>query len=172
MRACRRAMAGLALHRWGRACHMRRTVGERPRRDDWKENMRKNVIIGAIILLLAGGGYYQFSYLPAQEAAAKAAEEAAAAEAAAAAAAAEAEAAAAKAAEEAAAAEAAAAEVAADAAALEVATFDAVRVKAQIEASALVPETKAVLAKAVDAAATNPALVAVVLGQVKAALGK
>ena len=32
--------------------------------------MNKNVIIGAVVVLLAAGGYYQFSYKPAQEAAA------------------------------------------------------------------------------------------------------
>ena len=78
--------------------------------------MNRTVLIGAIVVLLAAGGYYQFSYKPAQEAAAlKAAEEKAAAEAAAAeAAAAEA---AAKAAAEAEAAAAAAAEAQAAAAA-------------------------------------------------------
>ena len=85
----------------------------------WETVMNKSVIVGAIVVLLAAGGYYQFSYKPAQEAAAlaKAAEEEAAAaakkaeeEAAAAAKAAEEEAAAAaKAAEEEAAAAAAAA---------------------------------------------------------------
>ncbi len=62
-------------------------------------DMNRTVIIGAIVVLLAAGGYYQFSYKPAQEAAAelKAAEEKAAADAKAA------EEAAAKAAEEAAA---------------------------------------------------------------------
>ena len=43
--------------------------------------MNRTVIIGAIVVLLAAGGYYQFSYKPAQEAAAAAADAAAKAEA-------------------------------------------------------------------------------------------
>ena len=35
--------------------------------------MNKSVIIGAVVLVLAAGGYYQFSYLPAQQAAEEAA---------------------------------------------------------------------------------------------------
>jgi pyruvate/2-oxoglutarate dehydrogenase complex dihydrolipoamide acyltransferase (E2) component len=48
-----------------------------------RHDMNKGVIIGAIVVLLAAGGYYQFSYKPAQEAAAiqKAAEDKAAADA-------------------------------------------------------------------------------------------
>ena len=32
--------------------------------------MNKNVLIGIVLIALAGAGYYQFSYKPAQEAAA------------------------------------------------------------------------------------------------------
>jgi len=132
--------------------------------------MNRTVIIGAIVVLLAAGGYYQFSYKPAQEAAALKLEEENKAKAAAAEAAA-AEAAAA----EAAAAEAAAAEAAAAAAggvdALDPANFNADAVVAMIDGSALDDATKATLKTAVEAARANPALVADTVAQVKAALG-
>lgn len=142
--------------------------------------MNKNVIIGAIVLALAGGGYYQFSYKPAQEAAAAAAEAAMKAEEEAAAAAKKAEedaAAAAKAAEEEAAkaAEAAAAAAAAAAeaatAALDPANFNADAVSALIDGSSLDDAMKATLKTAVAAAKANPALVADTIAQVKTALG-
>ena len=159
--------------------------------------MNKSVIAGVVLLALAGGGYYQFVHVPeqariaAEEAAKKAAEEAAAAakaaeEAAAAEAKAaeEAAAAAARAAEEAAAAAAAAATEAATAAvdaatgaatdalaALDPANFDATTITGLIDASALDEATKATLKTAVTAAASNPALVAETVAQVKAALG-
>jgi hypothetical protein len=148
-----------------------------------ENDMNRTVIIGAIVVLLAAGGYYQFSYKPAQEAAAvmKAAEEKAAADAKAA------EEAAAKAAEEAAAAaqkvadEAAAAateaatattEAVTDAAAaLDPANFNADAVMALIDGSALDDAAKTTLKTAVDAAKANPALVADTIAQVKTALG-
>jgi hypothetical protein len=142
--------------------------------------MNKNVIIGAIVLALAGGGYYQFSYKPAQEAAAAAAEAAMKAEEEAAAAAKKAEedaAAAAKAAEEEAAkaAEAAAAAAAAAAeaatAALDPANFNADAVSALIDGSSLDDAMKATLKTAIAAAKANPALVADTIAQVKTALG-
>lgn len=133
--------------------------------------MKKNILIGLALVILAGGGYYQFSYKPAQEAAAAAEAEAKAAEEAAAAAEAEA-AAAAKAAEEAAAAAAKAAEEAAAAlATLDPANFDAAKVNAMIAASTLDDATKTKLTDAIDAAAGNPALVGGALAAVKAALG-
>ncbi len=136
----------------------------------------KNVIIGIILIVAAGLGYYQFSYAPAQKAAAEAAAkleaEAKAAEEAAAKAAEEA-AAAAKAAEEAAAATAATVtDAATDAAAvLDPAAFDAAKVTALIDASPLDDAAKTTLKAAVTAAASNPALVQGAIDQVKAALG-
>lgn len=148
--------------------------------------MNRTVLIGAIVVLLAAGGYYQFSYKPAQEAAmleeaARKAAEAAAAEAAAA------EAAAAAAAEEAAAAAAAAqAEVEAQAAALqgqrEVISnwaqtaldpnaFDPDQAMEMIDRSWLDQGLKDQLKTAIEAAATNPALVPEVIAQVRGALG-
>ncbi len=128
--------------------------------------MNRNVLIALIAIIVIGGGYYQFSYKPAQEAAAmaqKAADDAAAA---------------AKAAEEKAAADAAAAaeKAAADAATaaadtLDPAKFDAAKVNALIAASSLDDATKATLKAGVDAAATNPAGVAAAVAAVKAALG-
>ena len=132
--------------------------------------MNRNVIIGLVVVVLAAGGYYQFSYKPAQEAAAaemKAAEEAAvtkAAEEAAAAKAAE-EAAAAKVAEDAAAAKAAAA------ATLDPANFDAAKVTMLIDASTLDDAAKTTLKAGVTAAAADPALVAGAVAAVKTALG-
>jgi hypothetical protein len=134
--------------------------------------MNKNVIIAAIVALAAAGGYYQFSYAPAQKAAAEAtaaadaaAAAAKAAEEATAAAAAEAEAAAAAAAEEATAAAAAAVP------ALDAATFDATAVAGLIDASALDDATKATLKAAVTAAGADPAAITAVIAQVKTALG-
>ena len=131
--------------------------------------MSKNVIIGIILILAAGLGYYQFSYAPAQKAAAEAAakletEKKATEEAAAKAA--EEAAAAAKAAEETAAATAAAATAAIDPAA-----FDAAKVTALIDASALDDATKTSLKAEVTAAAGNPALVQATVDKVNAALG-
>ena len=164
-------------------------------------DMNRSVIIGAIVVLLAAGGYYQFSYKPAQEAAAAAADAAAKAEAdakaveeAAAKAAEEAAAAAQKAADEAAAAaagtaaavEGAATDAAAAvegaateatgtatdaAAALDPANFNADSVVALIDGSTLDDATKATLKTAVEAAKANPALVADTIAQVKTALG-
>jgi hypothetical protein len=157
-------------------------------------DMNRTVIIGAIVVLLAAGGYYQFSYKPAQEAAAAAADAAAKAEADAKAAE---EAAAAKAAEDAAAAQKAADEAAAAtteaatdaaaatteaatdaatavtdaAAALDPANFNADSVVALIDGSTLDDATKATLKTAVEAAKANPALVADTIAQVKTALG-
>ncbi len=141
--------------------------------------MNRTVLIGALVVLIGAGGYYQFSYKPAQEAAAAAeaaakaaADEAAAAEAAAAEAAAAEAAAAEAAAAEAAAAEEAAAGAAGDAASvLDPANFDAAAVNALIDASSLGADVKTSLKAAVDGAAGNPALVAGVLTQVKTALG-
>lgn len=150
--------------------------------------MNKSIVIGAVLIVAAGLGYYQFSYVPGQQAAqeaATAAEAAKAAEAAAAKAAEEAKAAeaaaAAKAAEEAKAAEAAAAAAAAaattaaaalsPAALLDPANFDAAKVAQLIDASTLPDATKVSLKAAVDAAVANPALLQSALDQVKAALG-
>jgi len=161
--------------------------------------MNKSVIIGAVVVLVAAGGYYQFSYKPAQEAAETAAQDAAAAatlataeaEAAAAAAAAETAAADAAAAAETAAADAAAAadsatgattgaasDTAGDAAIelppadlLTVENFDAVKVNALIDASALEASVKTTLKARVEAAAATPALLEPALAEVKAALG-
>ena len=102
--------------------------------------MNKSVLIGAILVLAAGAGYYQFSHVPAQEAAAqRQAEEQAAAEAArkaaeeaAAKAAAEAEAAARKQAEEAA----AKAVAEAEAAARKLAEEAAAKAKSALEGAA------------------------------------
>jgi hypothetical protein len=153
-------------------------------------DMNRTVIIGAIVVLLAAGGYYQFSYKPAQEAAAemKAAEEKAAADAkaaeeAAAKAAEEAAAAAQKVADEAAAAAAATTEAATEAAtdaaaavvdaaaALDPANFNADSVVALIDGSTLDDATKTTLKTAIEAARANPALVADTIAQVKTALG-
>jgi len=138
--------------------------------------MNRNLLIAIIAVVAIGAGYYQFSYLPAQQAAEqKAAEEKAAqeAEAAAAKAAEEAAAAAKKAEEEAAAAAAKAAEEAAALAAevLDPAKFDAAKLKELIGASALNDAVKTQLNAAVDAAAANPAGVPVVVETVKKALG-
>lgn len=146
--------------------------------------MNKNFLIAIVVIVLALGGYYQFSMKPAQEAAqaaAAAAAEAAAAEAAAveqaaadAAAAAEKAAAEAALAVETAAAEAAAALEAAKneaMALLDPAAFDAQKITAMIDASALDDATKATLKAAVAAAATSPALVQGALDAVKSALG-
>ncbi len=161
--------------------------------------MNKTVLIGAVIVVAAGLGYYQFSYKPAQdaaaaamkaadEAAAKAAEEAAAKAAADAAAAEEA---AKKAAEEAAAAAAGAAQATTEAAgaAVEAATgavtdaaaafqglldpaaFDADKMIAAIDGSALEQGVKDTLKAAVTAAKANPSLVQGAIDQVKAAMG-
>jgi predicted negative regulator of RcsB-dependent stress response len=129
----------------------------------------KNVIIGLIVIVAAGLGYYQFSYAPAQKAAAEAAmkieaEKKAADEAAAAA----------KAAEEAAAATTTAATTAVTdaAAALDPAKFDAAKITAMIDASTTLDDaTKTTLKAAVTAAAGNPALVQGAIDQVKKALG-
>jgi len=159
-------------------------------------DMNRNVIIGLVVVMVAGAGYYQFSYKPAQEAAAMAAataaEAAKAAETAAAAAATEAEAAAAaaaKVAEDEAAAAAttsttdAATTAATDAATtvtdaatdamavLDPANFDAVKVTAMIDASTLGDDVKTTLKAAVTAAASNAALVEPTIAQIKTALG-
>jgi hypothetical protein len=160
-------------------------------------DMNRTVIIGAIVVLLAAGGYYQFSYKPAQEAAAEAqaaadqaAADAKAAEEAAAAAAAETAAAAQAAADEAAAAAAATTEAVTEgaeaateavtegaaavtdaAAALDPANFNADSVVALIDGSSLDDATKTTLKTAVEAARSNPALVADTIAQVKTALG-
>ena len=138
--------------------------------------MNRNVIIGAIIILLAAGGYYQFSYKPAHEAATAAAEatKKAADDAAAATKAAADEAAAAtkKAADDAAAAaNTATTAVTGAAAALDPANFNADAVIALIDGSTVDAATKATLKTAVEAAKTNPALVADTIAQVKTALG-
>ena len=163
--------------------------------------MNKTVIIGAILVLAAAGGYYQFSVVPAQEAAeqatiaeaAKKAADAAAAKAAeveaaakkaaedeAAAKAAEIEAAARKAAEDAAAAAKAAADDAAAAAqdtmaalsaALDPASFDATRLGGLLDAAPIDESTRMTLKTLVEAAGANPALVQTALGQIKSALG-
>ena len=147
--------------------------------------MNKSVIIGAVVVLVAAGGYYQFSYKPAQEAAETAAQDAAAA---ATLATAEAEAAAAAetaAADAAAAADSAtgattgaASDTAGDAATelppadlLTVENFDAVKVNALIDASALEASVKTTLKARVEAAAATPALLEPALAEVKAALG-
>lgn len=141
--------------------------------------MNKNFLIAIVVIVLALGGYYQFSMKPAQEAA-QAAEAAAAEAAAAEQAAADAAAAAEKAAAEAAlAVETAAAEAAAALEAakneamalLDPAAFDAQKITAMIDASALDDATKATLKAAVAAAATSPALVQGALDAVKSALG-
>ena len=125
--------------------------------------MNRNVIIGVVLVALAAGGYYQFSMKPAREAAVAA--QAAADEAAAAAKKAEEDAAAAakKAADDAAA--------AAAAAVLDPATFDAAKVNALIDASALDDATKTTLKAGVTAAASNPSAVAGAVQAVKTALG-
>lgn len=141
--------------------------------------MNRTVIIGAIVIVLAGVGYYQFVFLPQQEQAMQEEAAAAAAAAAAEAAAAEAEAAAAAAAEavtEGAAAVAdavteGAAAVTGAAAALDPANFNADAVIAVIDGSTLDDATKTTLRTAVEAARTNPALVADTVAQVRTALG-
>jgi polyisoprenoid-binding protein YceI len=142
-------------------------------------DMNRTVIIGAIVVLLAAGGYYQFSYKPAQEAAAEA--QAAADQTAAAAQAAADEAAAAAAATTEAVTEGAeaateavtegAAAVTDAAAALDPANFNADSVVALIDGSSLDDATKTTLKTAVEAARSNPALVADTIAQVKTALG-
>jgi hypothetical protein len=170
------------------SCHMTAIRANAPVMGEY--DMNRTVIIGAIVVLLAAGGYYQFSYKPAQEAAAaaKMAEEeaAAAAKAAeeeAAKVAEEAAAAAQKAADEAAAAAAATTEAATDAAAatteaatdaaaaLDPANFNADAVLGLIDGSSLDDAMKATLKTAVEAAKANPALVADTIAQVKTALG-
>ncbi len=153
--------------------------------------MNKNVLIGIVLIALAGAGYYQFSYKPAQEAAATAAADAKAAEEAAAKAAEEAAAATKKAADDAAAAAAATAPAATEtapaatetapaatapaatdaAAVLDPANFDAAKVNALIEASSLDAALKTTLKAGVDAAAADPTKVAEALAAVKTALG-
>jgi hypothetical protein len=166
------------------SCHMTAIRAIAPVMGEY--DMNRTVIIGAIVVLLAAGGYYQFSYKPAQEAAAaaKMAEEeaAAAAKAAeeeAAKVAEEAAAAAQKAADEAAAAAAATTEAATDAAAavtdaaaaLDPANFNADAVLGLIDGSSLDDAMKTTLKTAVEAAKANPALVADTIAQVKTALG-
>lgn len=136
--------------------------------------MNRNVIIGVVLVALAAGGYYQFSVKPAREAAAAA--QAAADEAAASAQKAvdDAAAAAKKAEEDAAAAAKKAADDAAAAAAaavLDPAKFDAAKVNALIDASALDDATKTTLKAGVTAAASNPSAVAGAVQAVKTALG-
>ena len=151
--------------------------------------MNRNVLIGLVLILLAGGAYYQFAYKPAQVAEmAKAAEEAATK-------AADEAAATAKAAEEAAAAEAkkvadeaaAAAAAATDAAAatttaatatmaemmtaLDPANFDAAKITAMIDASALDATLKTTLKSGIEAAAADPTKIASALAAVKTAMG-
>lgn len=143
--------------------------------------MNRNVLIGLVLILLAGGAYYQFAYKPG-----KVAEMAAAAEAAATKAADEA-AATAKAAEDAAAAEAkkVADEAAAAAGAavtegtaatdamavLDPANFDAVKISAMIDASALDAGVKTTLKAGIEAAAADPGKIAGALAAVKTAMG-
>lgn len=152
--------------------------------------MNRNVLIGLVLILLAGGAYYQFAYKPAQvaemakaaeEAATKAADEAAAtAKAAEEAAAAEAK----KVADEAAAAAAAAATDAAAATttaatatmadmmtALDPANFDAAKITAMIDASALDATLKTTLKSGIEAAAADPTKIASALAAVKTAMG-
>lgn len=149
--------------------------------------MNKNVLIGIVLIALAGAGYYQFSMKPAQEAAATAAADAKAAEEATAKAAEEAAAAAQKVADDAAAAAAAApapaatetapattetAPAATDAmATLDPANFDAAKVNAMIDASALDAALKTTLKAGVDAAAVDPTKVVEALAAVKTAMG-
>ncbi len=155
------------------------TLSYRPAQDRFpvigETDMNKNILIGLALVVAAGLGYYQFSVKPAQEAATMAAEaEAAAAkvaeEAAAAAKKAEEEAAAAAAAATAAA-EAAAAAATDAAAALDPAMFDAAKIGALIDGSALDDATKATLKAGIDAAATNAALIPGAIAAVKTALG-
>jgi hypothetical protein len=149
--------------------------------------MNRTVLIGAVVVVLAGLGYYQFSYKPAQEAAAEAEAAAAATTEAVtegAAAATEAAEGAAEAVTEGAAAATEAAEGAAEAvtegaaaatdaaaAALDPANFNADAVVGLIDGSTLDDATKTTLKTAVEAARANPALVADTVAQVKAALG-
>lgn len=114
-----------------------------------RQTMNRNVLIGLAVVILAGLGYYQFSYVPAQRAAAEAAAAAQAAEEAAAAAAAEAEAAAAAEAEAAAA---AAAEAEAAAAAAAEAATEAVEGAAEAVGEAASDAAEAVTEGAADAA--------------------
>ena len=148
--------------------------------------MNRNAIIAIVVALVVAGGYYQFSYVPAQQAAIaqKAADEAAAAtklaeekaaadlkaaEDAAAAAAAEAAAAATTAATDT---TAAATTAATDAAAvLDPANFDAAKVTAMIDASSLDAATKATLNGLVAAAGTDATKIGEALTAVKTALG-
>ena len=146
--------------------------------------MNKNVLIGIVLIALAGAGYYQFSMKPAQEAAATAAADAKAAEEATAKAAEEAAAAAQKVADDAAAAAPApaatetapatteTAPAATDAmATLDPANFDAAKVNAMIDASALDAALKTTLKAGVDAAAVDPTKVVEALAAVKTAMG-
>jgi len=137
--------------------------------------MNRTVIIGAIVIVLAGVGYYQFVFLPQQEQAMQEEAAAAAAAAAEAEAAAAAEAAAEAVTEGAAAATEAVTEgvaaVAGAAAALDPANFNADAVIAVIDGSTLDDATKTTLRTAVEAARTNPALVADTVAQVRTALG-
>ena len=137
--------------------------------------MNRTVIIGAIVVVLAGVGYYQFVFLPQQEQAMQEEAAAAAAAAAEAEAAAAAEAAAEAVTEGAAAATEAVTEgvaaVAGAAAALDPANFNADAVIAVIDGSTLDDATKTTLRTAVEAARTNPALVADTVAQVRTALG-
>ena len=128
--------------------------------------MNKNVIIGLVVVLLAAGGYYQFSYKPAQEAAAQKLEEEAAAKAAAEAQTTESATTATTGAPEA-----TAAATAEALAVLDPANFDAARVTALIDASTLTDDVKATLKNVVSAAASNAALVEPAIAQVKTALG-
>ena len=137
--------------------------------------MNRNVIIGVVLVALAAGGYYQFSLKPARDAAAAAAQALVDEAAATAQKAADDAAAAAKMAEEAAA---AAAKKAADdaaaaaaAAVLDPAMFDAAKVNALIDASALDAATKTTLKAGVTAATSDPSAVAGALQAVKTALG-
>ena len=155
--------------------------------------MNKNVWIAIVLIALAGGAYYQFSYKPGQVAAmAKAAEDAAtkaADEAAATAKAAEdaAAAAAKKLADDAAAAASAAGTAVTDGAAavtegaatsttdmmaaLDPANFDAAKISAMIDASALDAGVKTTLKAGIEAAAADPTKVASALAAVKTAMG-
>ena len=151
--------------------------------------MNRNVLIGLVLVLLAGGAYYQFSYKPgqaaemakaAEDAATKAADEAAAtAKAAEDAAAASAKKLADDAAAAAAAGTAAVTETATAAtgtmaemmAALDPANFDAAKINAMIDASALDATLKTTLKSGIEAAAADPTKIASALAAVKTAMG-
>ncbi len=132
--------------------------------------MNRNVIIGAVLIIAAGLGYYQFSYKPAQEAAAMAEKAAADAKAAEEATAKAAEEAAAKAAEEAKAAADAAAKAAM--AAFDPATFNAAAWTTAVDALQVDDAAKATIKTAITAAATDPTKVQAAVDAIKAALGQ